>query len=361
MSGHQSTSIALLDADHNGVVLSSIAHRDTARLYCKQVHGGPRRASSSRPRRTRRSGSRSPASVGSVIARSALMRVALPRAAGTSAHEALIARRRPTLERRAAADRCATSCCAVQERRGRARARADRERARGRASTPTLDALAFEARDVAIVGEVVHPVYLLPDRARPRARARRRSRRCSRTRRRSASARASCARSCRARRSCRPPRPPTRSAHVAERDRDGAPRAAIGTPAGRAAATARVMLAEDVEDDRRQRDALRLARPRGAGRAGAAGGGPAKTALVFWGAGSSSPGLARALPGRVRRSRGVNLTRIESRPRARGLGDVHVLPRPRRARWPIRRWPRRSARCAGMPRCVRVLGSFATG
>src|SRR5262249_16001512 len=41
MSGHQSTTIALLDADHNGVVLSSIAHRDTARLYCKQVHGGP--------------------------------------------------------------------------------------------------------------------------------------------------------------------------------------------------------------------------------------------------------------------------------------------------------------------------------
>jgi hypothetical protein len=41
MSGPQSTTLALLDADHNGVVLSSIAHRDTARLYCKQVH--PRR------------------------------------------------------------------------------------------------------------------------------------------------------------------------------------------------------------------------------------------------------------------------------------------------------------------------------
>jgi Protein of unknown function (DUF4446) len=40
MSGHQSTTLALLDADHNGVVLSSIAHRDTARMYCKQVHGG---------------------------------------------------------------------------------------------------------------------------------------------------------------------------------------------------------------------------------------------------------------------------------------------------------------------------------
>jgi hypothetical protein len=40
LSGHQSASLALLDADGNGVVLSSIAHRDTARLYCKQVLGG---------------------------------------------------------------------------------------------------------------------------------------------------------------------------------------------------------------------------------------------------------------------------------------------------------------------------------
>ncbi|MGI8781163.1 MAG: DUF4446 family protein, partial [Solirubrobacteraceae bacterium] len=32
LSGHQSASLALLDADRNGVVLSSIAHRDTARL-----------------------------------------------------------------------------------------------------------------------------------------------------------------------------------------------------------------------------------------------------------------------------------------------------------------------------------------
>ena len=40
LSGHQSTSLALLDAGHSGVVLSSIAHRDHARLYCKQVHGG---------------------------------------------------------------------------------------------------------------------------------------------------------------------------------------------------------------------------------------------------------------------------------------------------------------------------------
>ena len=40
LSGLQSTTLALLDAEHNGVVLSSIAHRDSARLYCKQVIGG---------------------------------------------------------------------------------------------------------------------------------------------------------------------------------------------------------------------------------------------------------------------------------------------------------------------------------
>jgi uncharacterized protein DUF4446 len=40
MSGRQSTSIALLDAKRSGVVLSSIHHREQARLYAKQVHEG---------------------------------------------------------------------------------------------------------------------------------------------------------------------------------------------------------------------------------------------------------------------------------------------------------------------------------
>jgi hypothetical protein len=40
MSGRQSTSIALLDARRSGVVLSSIHHRDQARLYAKQVVEG---------------------------------------------------------------------------------------------------------------------------------------------------------------------------------------------------------------------------------------------------------------------------------------------------------------------------------
>lgn len=40
MSGRQSTSLALLDEHHSGVVLSTIHHRDHARLYAKQVHRG---------------------------------------------------------------------------------------------------------------------------------------------------------------------------------------------------------------------------------------------------------------------------------------------------------------------------------
>jgi hypothetical protein len=40
MSGRQSTSIALLDSSASGIVLSSIHHRDQARLYAKRVRDG---------------------------------------------------------------------------------------------------------------------------------------------------------------------------------------------------------------------------------------------------------------------------------------------------------------------------------
>jgi hypothetical protein len=40
MSGRQSTSIALLDATGSGVVISSIHHRDQARVYAKTVRDG---------------------------------------------------------------------------------------------------------------------------------------------------------------------------------------------------------------------------------------------------------------------------------------------------------------------------------
>jgi hypothetical protein len=40
LSGHQSSTLALLDAHRNGVVVSSIANRETARMYLKQVVAG---------------------------------------------------------------------------------------------------------------------------------------------------------------------------------------------------------------------------------------------------------------------------------------------------------------------------------
>jgi Protein of unknown function (DUF4446) len=40
MSGRQSTTIALLDARRSGVVISSIHHRDQARVYAKQIVEG---------------------------------------------------------------------------------------------------------------------------------------------------------------------------------------------------------------------------------------------------------------------------------------------------------------------------------
>ena len=40
LSGHQSSSLALLDARKSGVVVSSIVHRDQARLYVKQMREG---------------------------------------------------------------------------------------------------------------------------------------------------------------------------------------------------------------------------------------------------------------------------------------------------------------------------------
>lgn len=40
LSGQQSVSIALLDDERSGIVLTSIHHRDQARVYAKQVRGG---------------------------------------------------------------------------------------------------------------------------------------------------------------------------------------------------------------------------------------------------------------------------------------------------------------------------------
>ena len=181
----------------------------------------------------------------------------------------------------------------------------------------TLDALAMETEDVAIVGELVHPIrHCLIARteidlpqieavvSHPQANAQ-------------------CARFIRAR---LPAASVLAGASTAEAVRivaehDG-PWAALGN---RIAADRYgcVVLRAGVEDvpDNETRFAW-LARagvpPTPPGRSGQPLG-PWKTAIVFWGVGSEAPGwLVRCLSEFA--SRDVNLTRIESRPRKQGLG-----------------------------------------
>jgi prephenate dehydratase len=95
-------------------------------------------------------------------------------------------------------------------------------------------------------------------------------------------------------------------------------RAAIGTRLA-ARRYGAVMLAEDLEDDPGNATRFAWLAPTADAPAPPAAG-PAKTALVFWGAGSGSPGwLVSCLA--VFAFAGVNLTRIESRPLRRGMGE----------------------------------------
>jgi prephenate dehydratase len=81
-----------------------------------------------------------------------------------------------------------------------------------------------------------------------------------------------------------------------------------------------VVLADGVEDvPGNETRFVWLARAGAVGRSGASGG-PFKTAIVFWGAGTERPGWLVACLSAFA-DRGVNLTRIESRPRRQGLGS----------------------------------------
>jgi prephenate dehydratase len=87
--------------------------------------------------------------------------------------------------------------------------------------------------------------------------------------------------------------------------------------------------------------------------------GPWKTAIVFWGVGSEAPGwLVRCLSEFA--SRDVNLTRIESRPRKQGLGRyMFFIDLEGRDTEPHVAEALEGLR--GHVEALRVLGSFATG
>jgi prephenate dehydratase len=184
----------------------------------------------------------------------------------------------------------------------------------------TLDALAMETEDVAIVGEVVHPIrHCLIARtalelpaievvvSHPQANAQ-------------------CARFIRTRLPAARVLAGTSTADavrtVAEHD---GPWAALGNRVAAERYGCRVLRAgvEDVAENETR--FVWLARTDGGARAGAAGDdgvestGPFKTAIVFWGVGSEAPGWLVACLSQFAQ-RGINLTRIESRPRKQGLG-----------------------------------------
>jgi prephenate dehydratase len=186
----------------------------------------------------------------------------------------------------------------------------------------TLDALAMETEDVAIVGEVVHPIrHCLIARtalelsaievvvSHPQANAQ-------------------CARFIRTRLPGAQVLAGTSTADavrtVAEHD---GPWAALGNRVAAERYGCRVLRAgvEDVAENETR--FVWLARTDGAGQpetarggwVGAESTGPFKTAIVFWGVGSEAPGWLVACLSQFAQ-RGINLTRIESRPRKQGLG-----------------------------------------
>jgi prephenate dehydratase len=203
------------------------------------------------------------------------------------------------------------------------------ENSREGSVNPTLDALAFETDDVVIVGERLHPVHhclLAPSPVELAG---------IRTVVSHPQASAQCARFLRE-------ALPDAVVVAADSTADAVRRVAAERDAAAAALGTRLaarlygcaVLREDVEDDPGNETrfvwlapaAARAARPLDDARAAAPHKRPLdearewKTALVFWGAGSAGPGwLVRCLSEFA--SRGVNLTRIESRPLRQGLGE----------------------------------------
>ncbi len=320
LSGRQSTSIALLDDHRSGLVLSSIHHRDQARLYVKQVTAGRQqgaalpRGGGGRPRGDGRRGpGRCPGSAADV------MRIGYLGPPGTFSEEAL--RASLALAGNGAAEAELVPLATVHAVVAAIaagdvdRAIAPIENSLEGSVTAAVDALVHDAPGVRIIGEIVLPVryrllarpgVLLQDvravLSHPQALAQ-------------------CARFLRERLPAAEVRATTSTAEavrvVAEADE---PWAALGTSL--AAELYRVgVLAEDVEDD--PANATRFVWL-GRGDAAVADGRAWKSTILFSGDGDGEPGwLVRCLSEFA--FRGVNLTRIESRPAKRRLGHYVFL------------------------------------
>ena len=153
MSGHQSSSVALLDAHKSGVVISSILHRDQARVYVKQLTDGVpiaralARGAGGGRHRARGRASTPPPSV----------RVAFLGPAGTFTEEALRASAPDGAEPVAYPTVYETVMAVHDGQTDRALVPIENSLEGGVAAT--LDALATEASDVRIVAEHIHPIH----------------------------------------------------------------------------------------------------------------------------------------------------------------------------------------------------------
>jgi prephenate dehydratase len=215
----------------------------------------------------------------------------------------------------------------------------------------TLDAIALEAEDVAIVGELVHPIRTcliargpieLPAITKVVSHQQ---------------ANAQCARFLRTRLPGVPvlPAPSTADAVRTVAEEGDATWAALGNRGAAERYGCEIIRAgvDDVADNETR--FVWLARRQDSSNAAGAHG-PFKTAIVFWGVGSEAPGwLVRCLS--ELSSREVNMTRIESRPRKQGLGRyMFFVDMEGRDSEP--RVAEALAALAGHVERLRVLGSF---
>jgi prephenate dehydratase len=235
---------------------------------------------------------------------------------GTNSHEALLAATAgdPDRDRHELVSQATIYDCAMAVQEGRVeRAFVPIENALEGSVNATLDALAVETQDVAIVGEHVHAIHTCLIARTPLELA------AIETVVSHPQANAQCAHFLRMR---LPHARVLAASSTAEAvrtvaEQDGAS-AALGSRTAAELYGCEVLCA-DVDDAAGNETRFVWLEKTGPDRAAAGGHGPWKTAIVFWDVGAEAPGwLVRCLSEFA--FRGVNLTRIESRPRKQGLG-----------------------------------------
>jgi prephenate dehydratase len=286
------------------------------------------------------------------------MRIAYLGPEGTNTHEALLGAMRVAFGGAGAAEQhellslATIYDCAIAVQEGEAeRAFVPIENALEGSVNATLDALAVETEDVAIVGEHVHAIHTCLIARTPLDLG------AIETVHSHPQANAQCAHFLRTR---------LPQAHVLAASSTAEAVRAVSEQSGATAAlgsrTAAALygceiLCADVDDEAgNETRFVWLGRHHPAHTAGAHG--PWKTAIVFWGVGAEAPGWLVGCMSELS-SRGVNLTRIESRPRKQGLGRYMFFLdlEGRDDEGPV------AAALAGLRRHVehlRVLGSFPT-